>query len=187
MMIQFCRVAFPGQRARSSDGGNPLSPPLEKHRAIPFDSSEDRRVGRAKMSAEIPRSFRLLEELEKGEKGLGSESCSLGLADSEDINMTYWNGTILGPPRSTHENRIYSLSLEAGPDYPNKPPSVKFVSKINMPCVDPATGIVLPELVPCLAQWKRTNTMETVLVDLRREMASPANRKLPQPEEGTVF
>lgn len=134
-----------------------------------------------------PRSFRLLEELEKGEKGLGSESCSLGLADSDDINMTHWNGTILGPPHSTHENRIYSLNLEAGPEYPEKPPSVKFLSKVNIPCVDQKTGVVNPDVLHCLSKWKRTNTMETVLVDLRKEMASPLNRKLPQPAEGSMF
>jgi ubiquitin-conjugating enzyme E2 variant len=134
-----------------------------------------------------PRSFRLLEELEKGEKGLGSESCSLGLADSDDINMTYWNGTILGPPHSTHENRIYSLNLEAGPDYPEEPPTVKFLSKVNIPCVDQATGTVIPSLVPCLAKWKRSNNMETVLVELRKEMANPINRKLTQPPEGSIY
>lgn len=83
-----------------------------------------------------------MEELEKGEKGLGAESCSLGLADSDDINMTYWNGTILGPPHSTHENRIYSLSLEVGPEYPARPPVVKFLTKVNIPCVDQNTGVV---------------------------------------------
>ena len=35
--------------------------------------------------AQIPRNFRLLEELEKGEKGLGTGSCSYGLANSDDI------------------------------------------------------------------------------------------------------
>ncbi|AMD21338.1 HER059Cp [Eremothecium sinecaudum] len=137
--------------------------------------------------SKIPRSFRLLEELEKGEKGLGPESCSYGLADSDDITMTVWNGTILGPPHSNHENRIYSVVVECGEDYPECPPSVRFISKINLPFVDQVTGQVSASEFHTLRDWKRSYTMETLLLDLRREMATPANKKLPQPAEGSTF
>lgn len=127
-----------------------------------------------------------MEELEKGEKGLGAESISYGLTNQDDITMTNWNGTILGPPHSTHENRIYSLNIVCGEKYPEEPPTVTFVSKINLPCVD-SHGNVLAEQFDTLRNWKRSYTMETVLLELRKSMALAANKKLAQPAEGETY
>ncbi|CAH2355544.1 ubiquitin-conjugating enzyme variant Mms2p [[Candida] railenensis] len=136
--------------------------------------------------SKIPRNFKLLEELEKGEKGLGAESISYGLTNQDDITMTYWNGTILGPPHSTHENRIYSLTIICDETYPEKPPQVSFISKINLPCVDD-TGKVVVDQFDTLKNWRRSYTMETVLLELRKNMAAPSNKKLSQPAEGTTY
>lgn len=137
--------------------------------------------------AVVPRNFRLLEELEKGEKGLGNGSCSYGLAESDDILMTNWNATILGPANSVHENRIYSLRLVCGDSYPQVPPEIWFVTRINLPCVDQSNGRVRPDQFMPLLQWRTDYTMESLLAELRRMMALPANRKLAQPPEGTTY
>ncbi|KIM38360.1 hypothetical protein M413DRAFT_447842 [Hebeloma cylindrosporum] len=137
--------------------------------------------------AKVPRNFRLLEELEKGEKGIGDGSCSYGLEDGDDIMMSNWNGTIIGPGHTVHENRIYSLQITCGPSYPDVRPDVQFLSRVNLPFVNQQNGKVDPTKLPVLANWSRSLSIENVLVEIRKEMASFNNRKLPQPPEGSTF
>lgn len=129
----------------------------------------------------------LQEELEHAEKGHSDANISLGLINQEDILLRDWNGSIFGPMGGTFENRLFELRLHCGDHYPNQPPVVQFISRINLPCVDPNTGAVNPSRVPVLAQWDRSFTMERVLGDLRREMQSQQNRRLPQPPDGSRF
>ncbi|KAL4182935.1 hypothetical protein AMTRI_Chr11g152700 [Amborella trichopoda] len=72
---------------------------------------------------------------------------------------------------SIHEGRIYQLKLFCDKDYPEKPPSVRFHSRINMTCVNHETGV----------------TMEDKLTQLKMEMTAPYNNKLVQPPESTFF
>lgn len=44
--------------------------------------------------------------------------------------------------QTVHEGRIYQLKLFCDKDYPEKPPSVRFHSRINMTCVNHETGVV---------------------------------------------
>eukprot|EP00386_Alphamonas_edax_P002205 GDKI01006618.1.p2 GENE.GDKI01006618.1~~GDKI01006618.1.p2 ORF type:complete len:142 (-),score=50.22 GDKI01006618.1:203-628(-) len=137
------------------------------------------------MAVIVPRSFRLLAELERGQKGEGVEGCTWGLERADDITLTTWACTIFGPGNTTFENRIYSLTVTCDDSYPDKPPKVRFNTVVNMTHVD-KSGNVLTSL-PALGNWNRNLTIETVLDQLRREMCSQASRRLPQPIEGTMY
>jgi ubiquitin-protein ligase len=134
----------------------------------------------------IPRNFKLLEELEASEKGTGDMSVSLGLCDPDDIFLSEWNGSILGPPGTVFDGRLFELRISCGPDYPTVTPKVRFTSRIQMSSVNQTSGIVESDL-PALANWNRNMTIESILVSIKSAMMSPQNRRLPQPPEGSMF
>ena len=90
----------------------------------------------------VPRNFVLLEELEKAEKGNTDMTVSYGLVNGDDTFLSDWQCTILGPPNSPVENRIISLTLHAGENYPDEMPEVQFQTKVNFPFVVRAASAV---------------------------------------------
>ncbi len=40
----------------------------------------------------------------------------------DDKSFTNWNGTIIGPPNTNFDNRIYMMDIVADESYPSQPP-----------------------------------------------------------------
>jgi ubiquitin-conjugating enzyme E2 variant len=88
----------------------------------------------------------------------------------------------LGP-----NERFYELKMVVGQNYPQEPPQIKFVSKINLAGVNQKNGTIDNQYFSVLKNWTKNNTLQDALKGIRKEMESSAFKKLSQPEEGSVF
>jgi len=129
----------------------------------------------------VPRNFKLMDELEQAEKGMdktkyGEDTNWITLGLSEETNKTtkqnhdmkHWNASIIPHQGKNIGDRLYSLHVVAGPDYPSVPPLIKFVEKVDMPCVN-REGVVQIGKIPHF-QWSEHSTIFEALVYLRRAM-----------------
>ncbi|KAH0789072.1 Ubiquitin-conjugating enzyme family protein [Histomonas meleagridis] len=135
------------------------------------------------MAIEVPRNFRLLDELELGEKGQDvPPNISFGLEDPSDSTLTTWNGTILGMPGTRFDGRMVSVRIVCGDRYPKVAPIVTFISCVNLPFVD-NTGKIILSKFPLLKNWNPSTTILNILVEISNQMMRNGN--LPQPPEQT--
>jgi ubiquitin-protein ligase len=89
---------------------------------------EDKRASDSMSTAARKRLMRDFKRLQK-DPPVGIQAAPL------DNNVMAWQAVILGPDDTPWEGGTFKLLLEFTEDYPNKPPAVRFLSKLFHPNV----------------------------------------------------
>eukprot|EP01039_Chlorochromonas_danica_P008256 gene8256-9105_t len=99
-----------------------------------------------------------------------------------DNNVMTWQAVIIGPDETPWEGGTFRLQLDFTEDYPNKPPAVKFLSKLFHPNVYNDGKICLDILQN---QWSPIYDISAILTSIQSLLsdpnpASPANAEASQ-------
>ena len=86
-------------------------------------------------------------------------------------DMMEWEGTILGPEGTPYEGGIFQLELAFPPEYPFKPPKVKFLTRVYHMNVDSNGGICLGILKG--DNWSPATKMPDLMKQIHQLFSEP--------------
>ncbi|KAI3637764.1 hypothetical protein MIR68_003471 [Amoeboaphelidium protococcarum] len=125
-----------------------------------------------------PARRRLIRDLKRMQN-----DCPGGISASPpEDNIMLWNAVIIGPEETAYEDGIFRLQMEFNEEYPNKPPAVRFISKMFHPNVYQDGKLCLDILQN---RWSPTYDVAAVLTSIQSLLndpntSSPANAEAAQ-------
>ncbi|KAL5684087.1 hypothetical protein ACJX0J_010472, partial [Zea mays] len=81
-----------------------------------------------------------------------------------DNNIMLWNAVIFGPDDTPWDGGTFKLTLQCTEDYPNKPPTVRFVSRMFHPNIYADGSICLDILQN---QWSPIYDVAAILTSIQ--------------------
>merc|ERR1711970_1297180 len=87
-----------------------------------------------------------------------------------DNNILLWNAVIFGPADTPFEDGTFKLTIEFTEEYPNKPPVVRFTSKMFHPNVYADGSICLDILQN---RWSPTYDVSSILTSIQSLLDEP--------------
>lgn len=111
------------------------------------------------------------------------ENCSAGLYGSGD-DLLHWTATIMGPKDTPYEGGVFVLDILFSKQYPFKPPTIKFVTKVYHPNIDQSGNICLDILK---TQWSPALSISKVLLSICSLLTDPNADDPLNPEAAGIY
>ncbi|CAG9319689.1 UBE2K_1 [Blepharisma stoltei] len=116
-------------------------------------------------------SRRLQKEFEELFKLNASGAQSNVSAHMVGSDMHHLKGIIKGPPDTPYSGGTYIVDIAIPPDYPYKPPKMKFDTKIWHPNISSQTGAICLDILK--DEWSPALTIRTALLSLQALLCAP--------------
>jgi len=126
---------------------------------------------------EIKRLRRELQDIQKND----IPNMSAGPINN---NLFEWNAVILGPCDTPYEGGIFYLNISIPSNYPFKPPTVIFKTKIYHPNINSSGHICLDILKN---QWNAALTISKILLSICSLLSDPNANDPLVPEIANIF
>ncbi|KAF5957625.1 hypothetical protein HYC85_004850, partial [Camellia sinensis] len=102
----------------------------------------------------------------------------------QDNNITIWNAVIFGPDDTPWDGGTFKLTLQFTEDYPNKPPTVRFVSRMFHPNIYADGSICLDILQN---QWSPIYDVAAILTSIQSLLCDPNPNSPANSEAARMF
>jgi len=99
-------------------------------------------------------------------------------------NVMSWNAVIFGPAETPFEDGTFKLALEFSNEYPNKPPQVRFVTKMFHPNVY-ANGELCLDILQ--NRWSPTYDVAAILTSIQSLLHDPNPNSPANAEAATLY
>jgi len=122
--------------------------------------------------ASANRNRRLQKEIQDITKDTHSGiSLTSPSGEAEISDFTHFKGHFRGPPDTPYEGGMYEVDIRITPEYPFKPPEMRFITKIWHPNVSSQTGAICLDTLK--EAWSPVLTLKSALISLQSLLSSP--------------
>lgn len=117
---------------------------------------------------------RLMKELGDINKSTDCIANNIKLGLKSEDNLMSWKATITGPSDTPYAGGVFSLEINIPPDYPFKPPSIKFLqgeTKVYHPNVSENSGDICVDILK--SNWSPALTLEKTMLSIVALLQNP--------------